>query len=95
MIYCPGADVLSLPQLQCVLRHQLAGVRVRVLADVNVSEAHWTLKQSFGGRKQPYAIRIILGWIVLGPLDRGASNARNMNHIEAKVDPLKKKLDLP
>lgn len=93
MRHCPYPDVLPC-LLQCVSRHQLAAVRIRVLIGPEVPDAHWTLEQSFGKWKQSHAIRTVLGWVVLGPVDQCMSIAWNINHAEAEIDSLTKQVVL-
>ncbi|KAA3679359.1 uncharacterized protein DEA37_0007689 [Paragonimus westermani] len=50
--------------------------RVSILIGNGVPEAHWVLDQRPGDRKQSYAVKRLLGWILLGPLgsyERGLS----------------------
>lgn len=64
---------------------------MKVLISADVSEAHRALKQRFGGRKQPYAMRRLVGW---SDLDQSSSSAININHIAAEVNSLTKQLNL-
>ena len=41
--------------------------RIQILIGANTPEAHWKLEEIRGERKQPYAVRGILGWSCLGP----------------------------
>ena len=44
------------------------GEEVTILLGCDVPEAHWVFDQRISGRKQPYAIRTLFGWILCGPL---------------------------
>lgn len=59
---------------------------LRVPIGANFPETHCALEQGFGGRNQLYAIRKLLGWIVLEPAGQIASIATSMNKIEAEAD---------
>lgn len=64
-----------------------------VLIGADVPEIHWALEQRFGRRKQPYAIRALLGWILCSPVDQDESSVINIRHTEAEVNSLTKQLD--
>lgn len=69
------------------------GCEGKVLVGKSVRVAHWALEQSLGGRKQSSPVGILLGWILFEPFNEGESSKRNINHIEAEVDPLTTQLD--
>ncbi len=39
------------------------------MALFDVPEAHWALDQRRGRRKEPYAVKTLLGWTLLGPVE--------------------------
>ena len=43
------------------------GRSVQVLIGGDVPEAFWVMEERRGGRKEPYAIRSLLGWTLVGP----------------------------
>ncbi|KER23801.1 hypothetical protein T265_08390 [Opisthorchis viverrini] len=44
---------------------------VGILIGCDVPEAHWVLNQRLGGRKEPFAVKTPLGWVILGPVGPG------------------------
>ncbi|KAF4514206.1 UNVERIFIED_CONTAM: hypothetical protein B566_EDAN019426, partial [Ephemera danica] len=60
-------------------------------------EAHWVFDQRLGNRKQPYAIKTLLGWILLGPLGNASKTLAAVNCLSrdepAILDQLKKLYD--
>ncbi|KAA3673573.1 uncharacterized protein DEA37_0007826 [Paragonimus westermani] len=69
-------EICKWPHLECVPFGETPGKRVSILIGNDVPEAHWVFDQRLGGRKQPYAVETLLGWIILGPLgsyERGLS----------------------
>ncbi|XP_072168946.1 uncharacterized protein [Diadema setosum] len=45
----------------------ITGKEVQLLIGGDTPEAFWMLEQRRGNRKEPYAVKTILGWTVLGP----------------------------
>ncbi|MBM6549254.1 DUF1759 domain-containing protein [Streptococcus dysgalactiae subsp. equisimilis] len=60
-------QVKKWPHLSELPFSDVHGGEVLVLIGCDVPEAHWTLDQRLGGRKQPYAVKTLLGWVALGP----------------------------
>ena len=42
---------------------------VGILIGKGVPEAHWIFEERRGKRKQPYAVRTLLGWTLIGPMN--------------------------
>ncbi|VDQ08673.1 unnamed protein product [Trichobilharzia regenti] len=78
------------PHLQESPFRELDDKRVTVLIGSDVPEAHWVLDQRLGSRKQPYAIKTFLGWVLLGPLHgntkRGTVNYARISEESIKDD---------
>ena len=49
---------------------ELPNSEVTVLLGCDVPEAHWPLEQRISDKKQPYAIKTLLGWVMYGTLSR-------------------------
>ena len=47
---------------------ELPNSEVTLLLGCDVPQAHWPLEQIISGKKQPYANKTLLGWIMYGPL---------------------------
>ena len=43
---------------------------VQLLIGSDVPEVFWNLEERRGGRKDPYAVKSVLGWTVIGPLQK-------------------------
>ncbi|CAH8650301.1 unnamed protein product, partial [Schistosoma rodhaini] len=52
---------------------------VVLLIGCDVPEAHWVLDQRLGGRKNPYAVKTLLGWTVFGPASFSGSKKKVSN----------------
>ncbi|WP_239110333.1 reverse transcriptase domain-containing protein, partial [Streptococcus dysgalactiae] len=52
---------------------------VVLLIGCDIPEAHWSLEQRVSGRKQPYAVKTLLGWVLFGPLGGYDRRQRNIN----------------
>ena len=78
------------PHLQELPFRELDDKRVTMLIGCDVPEAHWVLDQRLGSRKQPYAIKTLLGWVLLGPLHgntkRGTVNYARISEESIKDD---------
>ena len=62
---------------------------VSILVGCNVPEAHWVLEQRRGGRKQPYAVKTPLGWMLLGPVTPQDGSAVTCNRMAVAEDEVK------
>ena len=65
---------------------------VTILIGCNVPEAHWVLDQRRGDRQQPYAIKTMLGWMLLGPSATGEDNAVRCNKLSVNDAKLKEQI---
>ncbi|RTG82619.1 uncharacterized protein DC041_0002117, partial [Schistosoma bovis] len=61
---------------------------VMLLIGCDVPEAHWVLDQRLGGRKSPYAIRTLLGWVLFGPAGFSKNSKRIVNYISQSDNPV-------
>ena len=62
-------DVSQWPHLKDVKFPRLEGEKpVSILTGNDVPEAHWVYEETRGRRKQSYAVRIPLGWTLIGRL---------------------------
>ena len=61
---------------------EVANKDVSLLIGCDVPEAHWTLEQRTGSRKQPYAVRTLLGWVIRGPLEENRLEEGKVNCIQ-------------
>ncbi|CAH8595656.1 unnamed protein product [Schistosoma guineensis] len=61
---------------------------VMLLIGCDVPEAHWVLDQRLGGRKSPYAIRTLLGWVLFGPAGFSKNSKRMVNYISQSDNPV-------
>ncbi|XP_077997089.1 uncharacterized protein LOC144450360 [Glandiceps talaboti] len=60
---------------------ELDNKEVTILIGNDVPEAHWVLEERLGQRKQPYAVRTLLGWTLIGPMGGIKDNDANINFI--------------
>ena len=72
---------------------RLENTHIGILIGCDVPEVHWSIEERLGTRKQPFAKRTVLGWILLGPLnkelgDRASSNNTSARHVEELLDRL-------
>ena len=61
---------------------------VTLLIGADVPEVFWVLEERRGGRKQPFAIRSLLGWTLMGPATSKTVTDASMHHISVHDDPL-------
>ena len=61
---------------------------VLILIGCDVPEAHWVLEQRLGGRKHPYAVRTLLGWVIFGPSSYTTYQTRSVNCVTAEESTL-------
>ena len=55
------------PHLSDIRFDDIGVNEVGVLIGCDTPEAHWVLDQRLGGKRQPFAVRTTLGWMLLGP----------------------------
>ena len=77
-----GSTVAQLPEIK--------SDDVGLLIGTDTPEMFWSLAERRGGRKEPVARKTLLGWIVLGPVDRSQED-KQVNH--ARADPLLEQLE--
>ena len=58
---------------------------MQILIGIDVPEAHCPLKVLRGARKEPYALKSILGWTIHGPLGRVSSNMASFHYIQTST----------
>ncbi len=67
-------DANSWPHLCGILLPKTDATEVELLIGGDVPEVTRTLEERRGGRREPYAIRTILGWTIIGPVKRKMPN---------------------
>ncbi|CAH8641973.1 unnamed protein product [Schistosoma margrebowiei] len=73
-------NLVKWPHLRDVPIDHLDSEEVLLLIGCDVPEAHWVLDQRLGGRKNPYAVKTLLGWTVFGPASYPEYRKRIVNH---------------
>ncbi|XP_038062679.1 uncharacterized protein LOC119733173 [Patiria miniata] len=80
-------DVSKWPHLQGISFPMISERRVMLLIGGDTPEVFWVLEERRGKRKEPYAVRSLLGWTLLGPT---ATNEKqfsfNVNHVLLEDD---------
>ena len=69
----PHLDGINLPELE--------DKEVTILIGNDVPEAHWSLEEKRGKRKQPYGVRTLLGWTLIGPINGEKTGGSHINCI--------------
>ena len=69
------------PHLRDLRFAELSDAVVDILIGSDVIEAHWPLECRLGDKRQPFAFRSILGWVMLGPLERRQHGIASCNCI--------------
>ena len=64
-----------------------------VVIGSDVPEAHWVLDQRRGGRKEPYAVKILLGWTLLGPVGLELRREFQVHFIQNQENVLQKQVE--
>ena len=62
-------DIRKWPHLQDINLPSIDETKVDLIIGCNVSEAFWALEERRGNKGDPYAIRSLLGWTLIGPMD--------------------------
>ena len=57
---------------------------VQLLIGSDVPEVFWNLEERREGRKDPYAVKSVLGWTVIGPLQKKGEEKRNNDNDEGE-----------
>ena len=55
------------PHLVDIRFEDIGESEVGLLIGCDTPEAHWVLDKRLGGRRQPFAVKTVLGWMLLGP----------------------------
>ncbi|TPP59128.1 hypothetical protein FGIG_06173 [Fasciola gigantica] len=58
---------------------------VDLLIGTNTPEAHWSRIQRIGTSRQPYAVKTVLGWVLLGPTGRSTTQRKYVNCLASEV----------
>ncbi|VDP46810.1 unnamed protein product, partial [Echinostoma caproni] len=77
--YYPPESMKCWPHLKGVHFQKIQNKTVDLLIGTNTPEAHWVQDQRIGNSRQPYALKTILGWVLLGPAREDRSAARSVN----------------
>ena len=80
-------DLSKWPHLKDLEIPDVDDEQVTMLIGGNVPEAHGQVHEEFrrGGSGEPYAVRTVLGWAVLGPVDAAntmCSKLKNVNFVK-------------
>ncbi|XP_013410717.1 uncharacterized protein LOC106173924 [Lingula anatina] len=78
-----NSDISEWSHLKDVRLPELDDKTVTILIGNDHPEAHWRIEERRGDKKQPYAIRTILGWTILGPTKRPNDGDVTVNFIHA------------
>ncbi|KER26488.1 hypothetical protein T265_06278 [Opisthorchis viverrini] len=68
--------------------------RVRILIG-DVPGAHWPMEKRLGKQKECYALKTLLGWVLIGPLSIGHRVWRHVHHVSMKKDDITAHLKAP
>ena len=75
-------DVKEWPHLSDIELPEIQGKDVRLLIGCNAPEAFWVLEERRGARGEPIAVRSILGWTLMGPVERiSGDSSFNVNFV--------------
>ena len=69
------------PHLQGLPLEEVPKTEVDILIGCDVAEAHLVFDQRIGGRKEPYALHTIFGWVICGSLDNEPRRTTSVNCI--------------
>ncbi|KAA3682420.1 uncharacterized protein DEA37_0005406 [Paragonimus westermani] len=81
-------EICKWPHLDGVPLGAVPDKRVSILIGNDIPDAHLVLDQRLGDRKQPYAVKTLLGWMVLTPLgsyERGLSVVNCLERADASI----------
>ena len=87
------ADIGSCPHLADIELTELEDKSVELLIGANTPEVFFCEEERRGGPKQPYGIRTILGWTVLGPRSKGVREKGSVNFIRCDDTLLNKQVE--
>ncbi|MBM6549290.1 hypothetical protein [Streptococcus dysgalactiae] len=54
--------------LSDVVFKDIGEAKIEILLGCDTPEVHWPLDHRIGGRREPFAVKTVLGWVLLGPL---------------------------
>ena len=57
-----------------------SGSEIGILLGTDVPKAHWVVEQRIGRANEPYAVRTLLGWTLLGPVSTSLNKHPTVNH---------------
>ena len=63
----PAKTAREWPHLADICFDDIGDAEVGLLIGCDTPEAHWVLDQRLGGKRQPFAVKTVLGWTLLGP----------------------------
>ncbi|KAJ8021094.1 hypothetical protein HOLleu_40865 [Holothuria leucospilota] len=77
----PGVeDIQRWPHLKDIEFPQIEENHVMLLIGCDVPEAFWALEEKRGRRKEPFAIRSLLGWTIMGPVGTSATRGPDFSN---------------
>jgi hypothetical protein len=77
---CPtNADVGKWRHLEGIIIPEISSAQVEMLIGSDTPEAFWVEEQRRGNRGEPYAIRSVLGWTIVGPTGKGLKANRSVH----------------
>ena len=78
------------PHLQGLELPAVRAQKVQLLIGVNNPEVFWTLDKRHGRKGDPFAVRIILGWLLVGGNVGKSNHNLNVNFVKKTNDLLQK-----
>ena len=79
-------DVKGWPHLSDIQLPEIQGNDVRLLIGCNAPEAFWVLEERLGSSGEPVAVRSLLGWTLMGPVERfGEVSSFNVNFVRLEI----------
>ncbi|KAJ8032088.1 hypothetical protein HOLleu_25507 [Holothuria leucospilota] len=81
-------DISKWSHLQGINFPMIEGKQIMLLIGVDVPEVFWVLEERRGRRKEPYAIRSILGWTLIGPMKANEGQSSFHTHYVKYEDTL-------
>ncbi|BHF65548.1 hypothetical protein SprV_0200856100 [Sparganum proliferum] len=55
----------SWPHLSGIMFDEVTDCEIGILIGNDIAEAHWVFDQRLGGKREPFAVKILLGWMLL------------------------------
>ncbi len=87
------SDLQKWPHLQDLSFPSINESEITVLIGSDVPEAFWQLDERRGKRGEPYAVKSLLGWTVIGPVRPGTADRKCVNFIQCDDTSLERKLE--